>query len=127
MSITATNNCEITVVHEKDVAIAKEFLSTINIESVSDIGRLMSDENRLKIIFSLLNQQKLCVCDLANIINASMATTSHHLQYLKNIGIVESSKEGKMSYYSLINRSVISLLDILRGYTIEEKLTEDVI
>ncbi|WP_438874044.1 ArsR family transcriptional regulator [Veillonella atypica] len=48
----------------------------------------MADENRTKIVFSLCQDDELCVCDVANIIGSSVATASHHLRTLHKQGIV---------------------------------------
>lgn len=52
----------------------------------------------------------MCVCDLAAIINASMASTSHHLRFLKKNGVTVSYQEGKMVYYSLANEEIVTFI-----------------
>src|SRR5690625_7029697 len=55
----------------------------------------------------------MCVCDLAEILDASIATTSHHLRYLKKQGVAKSRKDGKEVYYSLANEEILSTIRIV--------------
>ena len=61
---------------------------------------------RVKIAYVLSLEGELCVCDVANIIESSTATASHHLRLLKNLGIAKYRKEGKVVYYSLDDEHV---------------------
>ncbi len=70
-------------------------LNTLNTENISTLFKLMSEEIRFKLIYILSHQEKMCVSELADFINASVATTSHHLQLLKKYELVESTREGK--------------------------------
>ncbi|HCX6198028.1 TPA: winged helix-turn-helix transcriptional regulator, partial [Listeria monocytogenes] len=88
--------CEITCIHEDKVNRAKSKLANFDTPSVSGFFKILSDENRLKIVHALVHEDELCVCDIANIIDASVATTSHHLNSLKKLGVVDSHKDGKL-------------------------------
>lgn len=43
----------------------------------------------------------MCVCEINEILNMSQPAVSHHLRILKQAGIVNVSREGKWTYYSL--------------------------
>lgn len=103
--------CEITCIHEEKVARAKNKLVNLDTNKVSDFFKILSDENRLKIIHALVHEDELCVCDIANIIDASVATTSHHLKYLKNFGVIDSRKDGKLVYYFIRDTKVLKLME----------------
>ena len=77
----------------------------------------MSDENRLKILHALVHEDALCVCDIANIIDSSVETTSNHLNSLKKLGVVDSKKDGKLVYYFIKNIKTL----ILRGFGLNLK------
>ncbi|MDT2990825.1 ArsR/SmtB family transcription factor [Enterococcus casseliflavus] len=104
--------CEITCIHEDKVNRAKEKLTDTDISTLSSILKLLGDENRLKIIYALSYEEELCVCDIANIIGATVATTSHHLLSLKKNDIVKNRKTGKLVYYSIKNNKITQLLDV---------------
>ena len=99
--------CEITCIHEDKVNRAKSKLANFDTPSV-----ILSDENRLKIVHALVHEDELCVCDIANIIDASVATTSHHLNSLKKLGVVDSHKDGKLVYYFIKNIKILNLMEL---------------
>ena len=49
---------------------------------------IFSDKTRLKLI-SALAISRMCVSDLANILNLNQTTVSHQLRLLKNLGAVD--------------------------------------
>ena len=100
--------CEITCIHEDKVNRAKSKLANFDTPSVSGFFKILSDENRLKIV----HEDELCVCDIANIIDASVATTSHHLNSLKKLGVVDSHKDGKLVYYFIKNIKILNLMEL---------------
>ncbi|MBO0476503.1 winged helix-turn-helix transcriptional regulator [Vagococcus sp. DIV0080] len=85
-------------------------LNTLNTENISTLFKLMSEEIRFKLIYILSHQEKMCVSELADFINASVATTSHHLQLLKKYELVESTREGKQIFYSIHHPKVLHLM-----------------
>ena len=70
----------------------------------------LSDPTRAKIIFAL-QQEELCVCDLAHLIGLSTSAISHQLRLLRNLRIVKYRKEGKMVYYSLADKHIETLFN----------------
>ncbi|MFD2760113.1 ArsR/SmtB family transcription factor [Lentibacillus juripiscarius] len=98
--------CDVTCVNEEKVNHVKK---KINIDAVNEaihLYKLLADRNRLQIAYALLVEHELCVCDIANIINATIATTSHHLRKLHKAGITTYRKEGKLAFYSLADSHI---------------------
>jgi predicted transcriptional regulator len=62
--------------------------------------KALADENRLKII-GLLAQRPHTVESLAETLNLSASTTSHHLSRLAKTGLVSARTDGHYYYYSL--------------------------
>jgi ArsR family transcriptional regulator len=54
----------------------------------------------------MLQEREMCVSDIVEAFNISQPTVSHHLNILKNVGLVESRKEGKLVFYSINQESV---------------------
>ncbi|MEG0286746.1 MAG: metalloregulator ArsR/SmtB family transcription factor [Vagococcus sp.] len=102
--------CEITCIHEEQVERAKSKINEVNVGDLSSLFKLLADENRFKILHSLAFEEELCVCDIANIIGATNATTSHHLQSLKKLGVIDSKKQGKLVYYFSVDKRIRELL-----------------
>lgn len=61
----------------------------------------LADRARLKILFSLRGGEEICVCDVAHILGSSVATASHHLRKLRDLGFLKFRNDGRMAYYSL--------------------------
>ncbi|WP_163151478.1 metalloregulator ArsR/SmtB family transcription factor [Anoxybacillus sp. MB8] len=106
------DTCEIYCYDEEKVNRIQGELQKEDISSVVLLFKALADENRAKIVYSLCQDEELCVCDIANIIGASVATTSHHLRTLYKQGIVKYRKEGKLAFYSLDDDHIKQLIMI---------------
>ncbi|WP_264740596.1 ArsR/SmtB family transcription factor [Cytobacillus firmus] len=104
--------CEVTCVDEEKVRRVKESVSHQNTSAVAQIFKALSDDTRVKIAFSLCEEEELCVCDVANIVGCTTATASHHLRLLRNMGLAKYRKEGKLVFYSLDDNHVKQLIQI---------------
>jgi len=56
---------------------------------------------RIEIINLLRDKKRLDVTDIAKHFEVTQPTISHHLIYLKKMGILKSSREGRKIYYSI--------------------------
>ncbi|WP_243356616.1 ArsR/SmtB family transcription factor [Bacillus litorisediminis] len=104
--------CEVTCIDEEKVKRGKNELLQQNHLEVAKIFKALSDDTRIKIAYALSLEDELCVCDVANIVGATTATTSHHLRLLKNLGLANYRKEGKLVYYSLDDDHVKQLIQV---------------
>ena len=102
--------CEVHLHDEEKVNRIQKEIGQVDISSMSKLFKVIGDENRVKISYALCEDEELCVCDLANIIGASMATTSHHLRTLYKHAIVKYRKEGKLAFYSLDDDHIKQLI-----------------
>ncbi|MDM5450784.1 ArsR/SmtB family transcription factor [Peribacillus simplex] len=114
--------CDVHLHDEVKVNRIQEEMSQVNISSMSKLFKVIGDENRAKIAYVLCTDEELCVCDLANIIGASMATTSHHLRTLYKHAIVKYRKEGKLAFYSLDDHHIKQLILIALEHQQEVKV-----
>jgi len=71
-----------------------------DIPMLADFLRIISEENRLKIICFLQSGEQ-CVCDIWQFLKLSQNLTSHHLKVLKDFNLLNSRKEGLSVYYSI--------------------------
>jgi ArsR family transcriptional regulator len=72
-------------------------------ESISNLSRLLkviSDENRLRILCFLKEEEK-CVCEIYSNLGISQNLTSSHLKVLKDFGLIDVRSEWKRNYYSI--------------------------
>ncbi|MHA7584606.1 ArsR/SmtB family transcription factor [Paenibacillus vandeheii] len=95
------DSCEIFCYDEDKVNRVREKLSKNDFQDMAKIFKVLADHTRLKVAYALCDEDELCVCDVANIIGSTMATASHHLRLLRNMGIANYRKEGKLVFYSL--------------------------
>lgn len=109
--------CEITVVHEEVVERVKAELP--NVSRTVQIFKALADETRLKIAYALTLEKEMCVCDVAAVIDASVATASHHLRYLRDHALAKSTRKGRMVYYALADDHVHQLVTIAQAHASE--------
>lgn len=77
------------------------------------VGKALSNGNRLEIL-EYLAQTERSVDDLAKVSGLSVANTSQHLQQLRQVGLVSSSKVGLKVYYRISGDDVVNLLKLVR-------------
>ncbi len=75
------------------------------IQKNADTIKALADPTRLKIIY-LLEHGELCVCEIMNALNKPQPTVSHHLNLLKNAGLLKWRKEGVWIHYKLSNTNI---------------------
>lgn len=79
--------------------------SLVEISQIAEFLKIISEENRLKIL-CLLKEKEMCVCDIWQYFNLAQNLTSHHLKVLKDFELVSSRQEGLKVIYS-INKNVV--------------------
>lgn len=84
---------------------------------LSDILTLAGSESRLKVLFLLEEENELCPCDLADILDMTVPAVSQHLRKLKDAGIIQSRREGQTIYYSLSDENLKILKPFFRHIT----------
>lgn len=96
-------------------------LSNIDREEIQDLSemfKIFSDETRLRIICAILNTE-LCVCDLCELLNLNQSAVSHQLQLLRSSKLVKYRKEGKQVYYSLEDEHIESIIKMALAHITE--------
>lgn len=63
--------------------------------------QIASDPSRIKILCKIFDKKKICVSDIADQLDMSVAIVSHHLQKLTEEDILEPLRDGKMVCYEL--------------------------
>ncbi len=97
---------DITIIDGEKVERLKATLPNDDfIINIAELFKVFGDSTRMKIL-SVLLEDELCVCDIANIINATQSAVSHQLRILKQAKLVKYRKVGKVVYYSLDDEHV---------------------
>jgi DNA-binding transcriptional ArsR family regulator len=104
--------CEIRCHDEVRVKRIQSELEGEDFPGTADLFKALADPTRLKIAYALSREDELCVCDVAHIIGSSVATASHHLRLLRNMGLAKFRRNGKLVFYSLDDEHVRQLVQI---------------
>jgi ArsR family transcriptional regulator len=70
-------------------------------KKVARLFKSLADETRLKILWLLLGQEELCVCDIMGVLNITQSKASRHLRYLFHLGWVTDRRDGLWMYYRI--------------------------
>ncbi|MDC3182429.1 metalloregulator ArsR/SmtB family transcription factor [Flavobacteriaceae bacterium] len=62
---------------------------------------LVGNSNRLKILYLLFEEKRLCVCDLSDILGMNISAISQHLRKMKDRNLLETDREAQTIFYSL--------------------------
>ena len=111
--LTKTNlMCDCNVIHENKVKESKKnMLKLRTIEDMSNFFKILGEPTRIKILNTLDNNE-MCVCDIANVLSMTKSAVSHQLATLRRSGIVRYRKSGKEVYYTLDDDHIVKLFEI---------------
>ncbi|MFT6200718.1 MAG: DNA-binding transcriptional ArsR family regulator [Spirosomataceae bacterium] len=80
-------------------------------DTVSELGEsfdylanglsLVGNSVRLKILYLLFEEKRLCVCDLSDILGMNISAISQHLRKMKDRNLLETDREAQTIFYSL--------------------------
>jgi len=103
-------------------------LSERDMKDILNFAKLISDDNRLKII-RLLAERDMCVCELMEVMRVPQARISQHLLRLRSEGIVSDKRESQWVIYALnkdlLEQKLISLEKFMRGSASELDCMKD--
>ena len=88
------------------------------LEQIADLFKGFADPTRVHIL-SLLQQQELCVTDIAEAVEISQSAISHQLRILKQMHLIKYRREGKNILYSLADDHVRTILEMGLEHVLE--------
>ncbi len=96
----------------KNCCLEKENFKKIT--CLCSLLKIVSDKNRLKILFTL-ERGSCCVCEVVESLDIPQSLVSHHLSALKKEKLVQARKKGRRAHYKLTERGekVVSLVNEL--------------
>lgn len=105
-------SCDCNVIHQSVVDEVKEKMPKEDtFYKLADLFKLIGDTTRCRILFAL-DQNEMCVCDLANVLDMTKSSVSHQLAVLRRSGVVRCRKSGKEVYYTLDDEHIVKLFEI---------------
>jgi DNA-binding transcriptional ArsR family regulator len=88
-------------------------LDVVKLELAASKLRAMAHPMRIAVIDLLHNNQKLSVTEIYKKLDIEQASASHHLNILKNKGVLVSRREGKKIFYSLKSDTLTEIIECI--------------
>ena len=89
-------------------------------EQIIRITRALNHPIRIQILYYLNDNQKSSVNNLVKQFDVSQPAISRHLRILEEAKLVKSERVRQERYYTLEDKHVIKILDVLRQHVKEE-------
>lgn len=104
--------CDCNIIH-KDVVekVSNNIPNDSILYKLSDLFKILGDNTRVKILWAL-DQNEMCVCDIANVLNMSKSSISHQLSTLRRSNVVKCRRNGKEVYYTLDDEHIKQLFEV---------------
>ena len=104
--------CDCNVIHQDMVeSTIKRMPEADTFNKLAEFFKIIGDTTRTRILFAL-DQNEMCVCDIANVLGMSKSSISHQLGTLRRSGIVKCWKEGKEVFYMLDDEHIKKVFEI---------------
>ena len=107
--------CSHAVDHAKDILPGKD-----EIEIAAELFKLCGDATRVGILCAL-SRHRLCVSELAEVLEMTSSAISHQLRLLKQTGFVRSKRAGKSVVYSISDPHIEEIFTLALTYAEEKK------
>ncbi|MCL1945477.1 MAG: metalloregulator ArsR/SmtB family transcription factor [Firmicutes bacterium] len=103
--------CDCDEIHGEVVSRVRQLMPTSNnFERLISLYKAYADSTRAKILWAL-SCEKMCVCDLAVLLDMTKSAISHQLNTLRTANLVRNDKQGKVVYYSLADEHVKDIFE----------------
>jgi DNA-binding transcriptional ArsR family regulator len=83
-----------------------------NASRIADVFKVLSDPTRVYIVQVLIGEGESCVSDLAEQVEMSQSSVSHHLRILRHFRVVRSRRQGRQVLYASEDSHVERLLQL---------------
>jgi ArsR family transcriptional regulator len=105
----ASEACDVFHLDPARVALLRgSLVGDASVDALAETFRVLGDPTRVRIV-DALSHGELCVCDLAALVGLTQSATSHQLRLLRNLRLVRTRREGRMVFYALDDRHIVSL------------------
>jgi len=82
------------------------------IDLESSYLKAMAQPTRLRILYFLKDGEK-CACEIIPRMKEDQSNISRHLTHMKDMGILESRREGVSIYYKIKDKRIFNLLSLV--------------
>ncbi|WP_074409529.1 MULTISPECIES: ArsR/SmtB family transcription factor [Aquimarina] len=98
----------------------QEFKNSIY-QEIANVAKALANPYRLRIL-NLISQDDYSVEQIADEVGISIANASQHLQVLKKVKLLKTTKSGHYVIYSLSNKNVYTLWNSLQSFSLQNSL-----
>lgn len=104
--------CDCDVIHEEIVNDTRRKMQPKeDYMELASLFKMFGDGTRVQILHAL-EQNEMCVCDLAVLLGLTKSAVSHQLKVLRLANLVKFRREAQVVYYSLADDHVKAIIDI---------------
>lgn len=79
------------------------------------VFKAVADPNRIRIL-KMLQQKKMCVCELAAVLGITQPSVSRHLSMMRDAGLVRDERDGQWINYELCGEKLNQYAPIIMGH-----------
>ncbi len=112
MALHDVEHCEC---HEVNKDLIEKVLNRMPDEDelydLAELFKVFGDSTRIRIL-TVLFEEEMCVCDIAESLQMNQSAVSHQLKILKNAKLIKNRREGKQVYYALADNHVSTILSM---------------
>lgn len=103
ISFMENNSCIRQQADSKQINRCKDTVLELNdsFDYLANGLSLVGNSVRLKILYLLFEEKRLCVCDLSDILGMNISAISQHLRKMKDRNLLETEREAQTIFYSL--------------------------
>lgn len=110
MAIHDVEHCECHIVHREVVDQVMNLMPDEDeLYDLAELFKVFGDSTRIRIL-TVLFDDEMCVCDIAEALSMNQSAVSHQLRVLKNAKLIKNRKDGKQVFYSLADDHVRTIL-----------------
>lgn len=93
------------------------------IEAKANVFKALGHPSRLAMVEKLA-EGECCVCELVELVGADYSTVSKHLAVLKDVGIVDFTRDGQKMMYRLKVPCILRFMDCIDNLVVRENERE---
>ena len=93
--------------------ISNRHISPEKLQKVSEIFQGLAYPVRLQVLELLEDGKDYAVSEIMEVVKIEASLLSHHLSKMKNIGIIESYRQGRNNYYRLAIKEISKVFDCI--------------
>ena len=120
------STCIRALADENQISRCKNKIENVgsDLSDLATIIGLIGNDTRIKILYLIQSENRLCVCDLSDILGMTVPAISQQLRKLKDRGIISSEREGTLIYYSLTKKYLETVMSVLTNGTIKNLIEQ---